>query len=96
MTLELMTVPVISTAHLTQATGVKLTQDGDTNLWTVCAPYEHGWFLYMQSDLTALDSDTPPDLLDLFKWAKTDGRNFDYVRLDCDAGAVEGLPLYNW
>lgn len=88
---EIMKIPSISTGHLTQHVAAKLTERRDSNPWTICAAYEYGYFLYVD-DLGDL---APQCLKDIREWLM-ENHEPGWIRLDCDAPAVEGLPLYDW
>lgn len=86
---ERMTLPVISTAHLTEEVARRLAGDGDDNPWGfTCAPYAEGVFLW----LGAPDKNDPQCLRDIQKWLGAPG----WVRLDSDAPKVKELPTYEW
>lgn len=105
--MELQTLPVISTNHLTQEVAERLTASGNKNPWCVCASWEHGFFLHLD-DLEAAECEADPMpqcLIDIRDWLRaknlicTDGdRTFrgDWVRLDGDADPVDDLPSYDW
>ncbi|WP_049098125.1 hypothetical protein [Burkholderia cepacia] len=85
------TIPVISTAHLTYATDQLLLNLGDANPWTAVAPYSEGLFVYVQSE----DMDGQPlELSHIFAWARK--LNYQWVRIDADGDHVDGLPIYEW
>lgn len=105
--MEIQSLPVISTCHLTQEVADRLTKDGNENPWCVCASWEHGFFLHLD-ELEAAESDdepTPQCLFDIRDWLRaknlpcTDGdRQFrgDWVRLDSSAETQEDLRAYDW
>lgn len=95
--LWIMTVPVISTGHLTPATRQELdeTLNSDRvfdNIYTVT--FDTGWMFYNTEDPEILEEDdsVSPDLLDILRWAYE--RGYEWVRVDADAGPVEDLPYY--
>ena len=94
MKLEMLTMPVISTAHLTPATARTLTELGYKNTWTVCATYLEGFFIFVPRDWP--NRGLPPDLRDLFAWACALTPDTWWVRLDNDAATVSDLPIYDW
>jgi hypothetical protein len=98
--LEVHTIPIISTAHLTKVVAERLDQDAST--WCCGANYQGcGYFLYLDEPC-ASDAETVPQcLLDIRDWRmrlEKEGMldNSRWVRLDWDAEAVEGLPVYEW
>ncbi|MGE8063935.1 hypothetical protein [Pseudomonas sp. NPDC089569] len=105
--MEIHSLPVISTAHVTQEVADRLTKEGNNNPWCPCASWEHGFFLHLD-ELEARESDDvtiPQCLIDIRDWLRAkDLRNTcgdsttraDWVRLDQDCDTVEGLPTYDW
>lgn len=99
MSLEVHTIPVISTAHLTREVADRL--DGEHQSWCACAVYRDvGFFLFLDEPNDG-DEPVPQCLLDIRDWRmklEQEGRldNSRWVRLDCDAEVVEGLPTYDW
>lgn len=55
--MEIHHIPVISTGHLTREVAEYLTAHGDDNPWCVCAPYQEGFFLYLE-ELEAYDPES--------------------------------------
>ncbi|MFT4064320.1 hypothetical protein [Paraburkholderia sp.] len=87
------TMPVISTGHISLETCRKLEEHGDKNPWTVCAPYDEGFFLYAQKDKPV--EGTPADLVAVMTWARSSG--YEWVRLDMRSGdVIDDLPQYDW
>ena len=86
--------PVLNTGHIAAETANEFDAHGDKVLWCICAPYECGWFISVQSDYDSTELSLPPDLRFLFKWALAKG--YDWLRLDCDGDIVASLPLYAW
>lgn len=84
-----MTIPVLSTRHLTQATYTLL--ESGTYPWFLVALYDCGLFLYVPGD------DQPeteyPEIGAIFVWARQQG--YTWVRLD-SVGSEVDLPLYEW
>lgn len=74
----------ISTAHLPSDSAI---DEADL----LAAPYEYGWFLYMESEATG---GRPEWYEAIRQWAKALG--YDWIRLDADGNEVEGLPTYQW
>lgn len=91
MSLTVHRIPKISTAHLTRQVRDTLTAMGSNNPWCVCAPWEHGFFMFLE-ELTA--PDTPKCLEDICNWLKAHGYSDCWVRLDADADLIPDLPDY--
>lgn len=98
--LEIHTIPVISTAHITEEVSRRLS-DGSSR-WCACAEYvDCGFFLYLDEPHGTEFDPVPQCLLDIRDWRKRlqlEGRldNSCWVRLECDADPVEDLPVYDW
>jgi len=85
------TMPVISTCHITAATDRIMQDQGDQNPWTYIAPYSEGAFMYIQSE----DMEgQPTEFSDIFAWARKHG--YQWVRIDADGDVVDQLPSYEW
>lgn len=81
-----MTVPVISTAHMPKSYSLKMFKD------SVVAVYEGGGFLYLP-DNPEHDMWTVP----ILNWLReVQGPDANWIRFDCDADIEEGLPVYEW
>lgn len=97
--MEIIQMPVISTGHITLEVCRRLGAGaGQTRLWCPVAKYEdYGFFLYLDepSDYTGTDP-VPTCLMDIANWLKAQGFKDCWVRLDCDAAPVPGLPYYDW
>ena len=99
MDLEIHTIPVISTAHITREVANRL--DSEHQPWCACACYRDvGFFLYLDEH-SDMDEPVPQCLLDIRDWRMSlerEGKldNCRWVRLDCDADTVDGLPTYDW
>ena len=100
-TLEVHTIPVISSGHLTKEVAERLDQDAAN--WSGGANYQGcGFFLYLDEPSASSDSEPVPQcLLDIRDWRRRLEKeglldNNHWVRLDCDAETVEGLPVYEW
>lgn len=85
------TMPVISTCHITEATDRLLQDEGDRNPWTIVAPYSEGAFVYVQPE--NMDGQ-PAEFADIFAWARKHGHH--WVRIDADGDVIEELPSYDW
>lgn len=91
--IETITMPVISTGHLTEEVTRKLTERKYQNLWMPCAAWEYGFFMY--PDAIEGSGEAPQCLLDIRDWLSIEG--FDgWVRLDAAAARVKVLPFYDW
>lgn len=94
------TIPVISTAHIDLATNSLL--DRNPAQFGAGASYEGcGYFLYLDEPQSYDGHEVPQCLLDIRDWlrkceATGELDNCRWVRLDCDADSIEGLPTYNW
>lgn len=96
--LEVVRMPVISTAHLTKEVAEILLKQGNDNPWVPCANWEYGHFLYLD-DPEAREGEDEADITCLYAirdWLREQGFTDSWVRLDCDAEPVEGLPTYDW
>lgn len=89
--IELMgAIPVIVTTHLT------LDESQRQEFPIACMDYdEYGWIFYVGDWEESIDEpENWPGLVAICKWASTIGAS--WVRLDRDAEAAPGLPLYDW
>ena len=91
----MMTVPVISTAHLSFETlNEEITSDnaGPGDLY--CVKFPEGFMVYNDEDANFLreDSTVPADLVLVLAWAQSSG--YEWVRFDASGDVVEGLPVY--
>lgn len=101
MSLETITLPVISTGHLSQQTYEDLERslmDDDGAFSIYGAVYAGGMFVRLDSAaeehaLAGLRGDYP-DLAALAVWAEHHG--FAWVRLDPDADVASDLPIFDW
>lgn len=100
MSLEVHTIPVISTAHITREVADRL--DSRRQQWCACATYpDVGFFLYLDEPYSPGGDPVPQCLLDILDWRmrlEREGKldNSHWVRLDCDADLVDDLPTYDW
>lgn len=97
--MEIITMPVISTGHITLEVCRRLEAGpGQTRLWCPVAMYEgYGLFLYLDEPSDCTDADPVPDcLMAIANWLKAQGFRDCWVRLDRDADPVPGLPYYDW
>lgn len=93
----MMSVPVLSTAHVSKATDDFIMMERDSTPWMRCANYDMGYFISVpDSDLATCPKEMPPapqDLKDIWAWARA--RDHDWVRLDSNAEVIDGLPTYD-
>jgi hypothetical protein len=105
--MEMISLPVISTSHLTQEVAETLTALGNDNCWVPCAAWPHGFFISLKSieENVAEGEEVPKCLQDIAEWLKTktlpcsaNGQTWNgtWVQLDQAVDAVEGLPTYDW
>lgn len=100
MDLEIHTIPVISTAHITEEVAKQLRR----NPYRWCAGTafsDYGFFLFLDDPTPERGDTVPQCLLDILDWRmklEREGKldNSRWVRLDCDADPVDGLPTYDW
>ncbi|CRN66798.1 hypothetical protein PAERUG_P40_Scotland_4_VIM_2_09_12_04101 [Pseudomonas aeruginosa] len=89
---DMMSIPIISTAHLDQATAITLRENGGKCDWAVVACYPDGMFIrFLNED--GLDAKVPESARNIRQWLKSQGLT-GWVRLDQDWDCVEGLPTY--
>lgn len=94
--IEHMQIPVISTAHLTKEIADVLTKQGDKNPWVICAPYEYGYFLWINDREHYEPGSVPECLLAISDALQQTDRLGVWVRLDADADKLQNAPTYNW
>lgn len=100
--MELHTIAVISTSHLSQDVARILTAQGNNNPWVSCSSWEHGFFLHLEE----LEQSTPQCLIDIRNWLRSKelpcsdsgGQKWfgTWIRLDGDAEPESDLPRYDW
>lgn len=105
--MEIHSLPVISTSHISQEVAERLTKEGNNNPWCPCASWEHGFFLHLD-ELEVRESETvtiPKCLIQIRNWLReknlrtTNGNTTtraDWVRLDSDGEIQNGLQSYPW
>jgi len=81
----------VSTAHLTQETADKLS---DESLPMVSYPNEYGGFVYVPSNPLEHEDGLPHDIAAVFKLARR--VRCEWIKFDRDADEVEGLKIYDW
>ena len=93
----IMEVPVINSAHLSDASVAFLYEDG-TKFFGICANYIPCGFIVMLHDVS-IDSEPeelaamPEDLRNIVLWLEEN--RYQWVRFDLDAGEIiEGFPLF--
>jgi len=92
MNLDVMQVPVITTAHLDAQTAATLTAQGDGAFGMTLAPYQEGFFIWAATE--SVSDNCPECLRAVCAWARRLG--FDWVRLDSDGDHVVDLPTFEW
>lgn len=94
--LDIRSLIVISTAHVSEATARRLdTTPVEEWPWVGGRYSSYGWFLYAHDENTAVGDDAiPDDLMAVMKWVFSQG--CDYVLLDRDGDVVDGLGIYDW
>jgi len=91
---DMLKMPVISTAHLDQATARELEENAAQCRWALVAPYSDGMFLRF-FDTQGLETEPPEAATHIRAWLKRQGHG-DWVRLDRDWECVADLPTYEW
>lgn len=94
----ILTVPVISTGHITEETNNLLIEKGDTLYTMTNATYANGFFVSVPSDELSESwpkgQEPPSDLAAVWAWARDN--KFDWVRLDSSGDVIKELPTYDW
>lgn len=91
---EVMTLPVLGTAHITQAAGEILNDPSALPQGLIVVPWlEYGWILYFTDELR-FESLPEGSLYSVLKWAKDAG--YSGVRLDRDADTIAELAVFDW
>lgn len=103
---EVMTVPVVATSHLTPEEGARFQQALADGKWGAALPesddigtpfvWEHGYIFYIggPSDWDPDQQGIGPGFAALIKLARAEGH--EWLRFDCDACEIEGIPTYVW
>lgn len=105
--MEIHSIPVISTAHLTREVAERLSKEGNNNPWCPCASWEHGFFVHLDDlEARAVEGEpTPRCLIEIRDWMRKKNLSAingdlntraDWVRLDQDADTVNELNSYPW
>lgn len=91
----------ISTAHIPKHTADALdSKPGDADASElqenlIYTPWgEYGWIIYCGADEAEEVRESHPELSDLMSLCASQGICF--LKLDCDASKVDGLPVFNW
>lgn len=91
----------IATAHIPQHTAIALGQDqgksGTPALWDRLSYvyfHEYGWIVVCSEDAAESVRENHPELSELIRLCL--GVRAQYLKLDCDADEVAGLPTFNW
>lgn len=91
----LLSIPVLSTGHITKGTSDWLMEGQLAAPLAQCASFDRGFYLSVPHDSDAIDkSDAPADLAIVWRWAMKNG--YPWVRLDADGDEIEQLPTYDW
>ena len=91
---DMMAMPVISTAHLDQATAQELSDKPDACSWAIVANYGAGMFIrFLEQE--GLEAELPQCAADIRQWLKRQGLD-GWVHLDRDWDAVDVLKTYEW
>lgn len=94
MTLEIDRTLVLSTGHVTEATGKLLdaeAQGGEELSWSPQIRWEYGWIFYADADPGL---GYPEEFAAIFAFAKL--HDCKWIRFDCDGPQVEELPFQEW
>ena len=105
--MEVISLPVISTNHLTKEVATLLTENCGRNPWVPCAAWESGYFISLLGveDKIQNGVDVPQCLRDIASWLSGKAlpcSNVDakwtatWVHFDQSADTVEDLPVYEW
>lgn len=94
--LTILRVPVISTAHVSEADMERLTDRIRSSDYPGAA-YDEGCWLWIP--LNEGDGDDPiynglKSILDIVEWARKN--QYAYVRIDRDGDEISDLPTYDW
>lgn len=97
----IMTVPVVSTAHVKpdtykslefgESAGIQTYSLGDSGLLIFCGDAEDTFPDGSHED----DFEDWPDITEVMRWARKNGAN-GWVRLDSSGDVIDALPQYNW
>lgn len=100
--IETHTLIVLSTAHITQTTGIWLEKQGSLFAGNFTDPFSwpdlsmgltpYGWLVYVTQE--SVENALPGDLSQVLNFAHE--RGAAYVLLDRDGGTIEELPTYEW
>ncbi|WP_442447075.1 DUF5983 family protein [Pseudomonas sp. NCHU5208] len=103
--MEILSLPVISTQHLTAGVADQLSKLGNNNTWCPCAAWPNGFFICLD-DLEGRVNAPPQCLVDLRDWLKaknltdvdsTGQRSRScWLRLDSDGEVQPDIPVYEW
>jgi hypothetical protein len=88
------TLPVVTTAHISRATCVALENRAAIAGVMESASYSHGFFVRFNFEPIDDMAKLLPDIAALRCWALR--RKHDWVRIDADGDEVDGLPKFDW
>jgi hypothetical protein len=83
-----LTIPVISTVHITEEADAYLRKSNTGDLKNAVASWEGGYFVYIGG------CEQHEGLSAVFDWALKN--DYDWIRLDRDGDIVPELPQYKW
>lgn len=100
--MELHTLPLISTSHITPEVAHTLSVLREKNPWAAGAMWEFGFFLHLDD----LPEGTPQCLIDIRDWLRSKNLpcwsgptrvgSSPWIRIDRDGPEEVGLPIYDW
>lgn len=86
-----MTIPVISTVHMPKSYALDMLPNSRRALTP------EGGFLLLYDDPAPGEIVSDAWTVPIGRWLhKEFGWQHDWVRFDCDADVIEGLPVYDW
>lgn len=92
----LMTVPVLSTAHLPGPDAMQELMAVRT-LSDRLLPYPEGWFVFMPvARFDERDAHLPKWFLTILDWFAEHYSDEFWMRFDVDGDEIDGLPTYDW
>lgn len=92
-----MTVPVLSTGHLTPETCKGIEEDASNSTFEIygfyAVTFDTGWMFYNTEDIEMLEEmDLPEDLYNLMVWAYNN--DHEWVRVDSAGDRIDDLAYY--
>lgn len=92
-TVEVQSILMLSTGHVTKATADILNTPGQDLIGGVMIWQSYGWVVWVDAD-AAVTYAQYPDLVACMKFALDMG--IFWIRFDCDVDAIPDLPSYDW